>query len=86
MKLKGLAVVCAVMTVSACAHIDEATRAEREYRRLEWEHSFVDYQSRCYQAGGRMVIQAKGPLPRSGIPRRGDLFSCTRPVPKSNGQ
>lgn len=77
MKLGSLAIACMLVNATACGHLDEATRAEREYEKLDWEHRYLDYQQRCYRAGGRMIIRASGPLPRSGIPRRSDLFSCT---------
>lgn len=82
MKLGGLAIACMLVNMAACVHVDEATREARQYRKLDWEHRFLDYQHRCYRAGGQMVIQASGPLPRSGVPRRSDHFSCTSRIAK----
>jgi len=82
MRFSGLLVAVIVILCPGCAQTsvqkDADTRAEeREYRRLDWANRFVDYQERCYHAGGRMVIRASSRLPRSGIPRRGDFYSCT---------
>ena len=82
MRFSSLLVAGVMIVCTACAQTtareDADTRAEeREYRRLDWANRFVDYQDRCYQAGGRMVIRASSRLPRSGIPRRGDYYSCT---------
>ena len=81
MRFGGLLVAGVMILSTACAQTtrpDAVSRAEeREYRKQDWANRFVDYQERCYHAGGRMVIRASSRLPRSGIPRRGDFYSCT---------
>jgi hypothetical protein len=61
---------------AGCTTLDQGRFDASDYRRVEFEEKFRSYKARCLAGGGQIFIDAKQRLPRSGIPRPGDYYSC----------
>lgn len=73
-------IVIGLLLTSACTAVNDRRTEARQYRQIDWESRYVNYASRCNQAGGRMIVRANHRMARSGIPRPGDYFNCTQNV------
>lgn len=73
-------IIVAASIAAACAPLTPQQLEDREYRNTDWENRYVDYAHRCRRAGGRIMVQASGPMRRNGVPARSDYYQCSRSV------
>lgn len=61
-----------------CAPLTPRQQEELAFRQADFELRFTAARDRCYQAGGRMIIDALGAVDPGDIPRRGARYFCAR--------
>ena len=68
-----------LLLLTACAPLDEAQKAEREYRRGEYRAKFLDYRQACAELGGTVVIRSNRRIKPDRVPKFGDKYHCEVP-------
>lgn len=67
-----------VFLMVGCAPLTPRQQEELAFRQADFELRFVAARDRCYEAGGRMIIDALGAVDPGDIPRRGARYFCAR--------
>ncbi len=70
------AFITIALGASGCASLSEAELEMREYSNVEYREVFREFRQKCFQQGGRIIIDARGKVGRDGVPRRGDNYFC----------
>jgi len=84
--MKSSFLILAVFLIAGCASLSDGQLESREYRNLDWRNQYIDYRQRCSDAGGQMLVDARGgSMSRDGIPNRGDYYTCSRRIPSTRG-
>ena len=79
--MKGNALLVMTCALTGCAmQPSSLDRDLAEYRETDRRNLFADTATICRRAGGYMIVKTNGRLPRNGLPRPGDAYSCTRPA------
>ncbi|MEQ8207583.1 MAG: hypothetical protein RIA65_15525 [Woeseia sp.] len=68
-----------LLILVACAPLNEAQKAEREYRRGEYRAKFFDYRQACEEMGGTVVIRSNRRIKPDRVPKFGDKYHCEVP-------
>lgn len=79
MTFQRLPILLSAGASAACVTPDENARAEREYRRGEFQAEFLEYKLRCEDKGGTVVIRARNKRRHDRLPQPGDLYHCDYP-------
>jgi len=69
----------ALVTATACAPLDEAEIAAREYQRGEFRAKFLEYRKDCEEIGGTVVIRSHRRIRADRVARPGDRYHCEIP-------
>lgn len=79
--MKGTALLVIMCALTGCAmQPSSLDRDLAEYQETDRRNLYADTATLCRRAGGYMIIRTTGRLPRNGMPRSGDEYSCMPPT------